>query len=297
MDFSKWLADEDKAPLTVAGYVRDVALYAAWYQGRNGQALTLEALNRWDVNDYKAQLAAERYAKATINRKVEALRAWARWGQETGQLNAEFDALAKVKRERGEGEPAPRWLERDELKRVFKELTLARNAARSEFARMVSARDEAIVVLLRYSGLRVAELCALELADVVVPERGDAALEVRHGKRDKTRLVPLHPEAREALEAWLAMRPQGGNARVFVGKRGEGLEPRAVQRRLEELGRRAKVALTPHALRHTCAKEMLNAGASLVEVQRVLGHADIATTAIYVRPGWNDLRRAVEGQV
>jgi len=293
MEFQTWLADEQgKSTLTVAGYLRDVALYAAWHQGRHGEISTVEKLNRYDVNEYKAALAAEHYAPATINRRVEALRAWVRFGQESGQLNEEFDPLAKVKREALD-EGGPKWLERCEQTRVMKELALERNAARSEFARLLAIRDQAVVVLLRYAGLRVAELCALELVDVALAESGAAVL-VRHGKRDKPRRVPLHEEAREALVEWLAVRPQGGCAAVFTGKRGEPLEPRAVQRRLAEIGRRAKVELTPHVLRHTCAKELLNSGAALTEVRDILGHADIATTAIYVQPGEADLRRAVE---
>jgi len=106
------------------------------------------------------------------------------------------------------------------------------------------------------------------------------------GKGNKTRRVPLNGEARKALKTWLEeSRDEQGS--VFA------LTPSGAYRRLVELGRRAGVEVHPHTLRHTLAKNLVDAGVGLHEVAALLGHSSLNTTRVYVTPGERDLERAV----
>jgi len=123
---------------------------------------------------------------------------------------------------------------------------------------------------------------------------------VRSGKGRKYREIPLHKEARQALAAYLEVRPDGsrgdpGGRPLFLGQRGS-LGERGMQMRLAALGKDAGVEITPHVLRHTFATRLLReAQADLVTVAALLGHSSVATTAIYTQPGEVDLVEAVEG--
>ncbi|HHE71961.1 MAG TPA: hypothetical protein ENL34_06760 [Chloroflexi bacterium] len=118
------------------------------------------------------------------------------------------------------------------------------------------------------------------------------------GKGNKKRTVPLNAEARAALSAWLKVRPETESAALFIGRRGERLGTRAVQRVVARQRSPAGLEnLTPHVLRHTFAKNLVDAGAGLEQVADLLGHSRLETTRIYTRPGRRDLERAVEAIV
>ena len=115
---------------------------------------------------------------------------------------------------------------------------------------------------------------------------------VRWGKGGKRRTVPLNGAARRAVWQWLEVRPEGPS-RLFLGKGGKELTPSGVQQRLGELGRQAGVELTPHTLRHTCAKQSVDAGLSLEKVASILGHESLDTARVYLTPSLADPQEAV----
>jgi len=143
----------------------------------------------------------------------------------------------------------------------------------------VLARDNAVLELLYGSGLRVAELCGLELGDVDTAER----LVRVWGKGSKQRQVPVSPPAARAVAAWLMWRPalmgeDSPAAALFLNRRGHRLGSRDVRRIID---RRSPVPAHPHALRHSFATHLLDNGADLRHVQELLGHASLATTQVY----------------
>lgn len=149
-------------------------------------------------------------------------------------------------------------------------------------------RDRALVELLYSTGLRVRELVALD-----VPERGQDALRVV-GKGDRERIVYVGAEARQALAAWLAVRPAGLPTRaLFVSTNGQRLSVRGVQWVLRERARDARIRhTTPHMLRHSFATHLLNRGCDLRTLQEMLGHADLKTTEIYTHVADEQMRDA-----
>lgn len=288
-DFEKHLADLGRSGNTIRSYSVVVATFKSWYAQTTGQPLDPAALTRADVRDYRQHLqAVERLAPATINFRLSALRAWGAWLLAAGQMAANpTDGITTLK----QVTTAPKWPERRDVAALERELERAVNNARTDTARFLAYRDRAIVLLLSNTGLRVAELCALEPEDLKLSERAGSVL-VRQGKGNKRRTVPVNNEARRALTPWLALRSPEA-AHVFTDLYGVRLQPRGVQFVLQDYGRKAGVSITPHQLRHYLAKSLLDKGVGLVEIAAILGHSKISTTQIYTTPSERDLERAM----
>ena len=160
---------------------------------------------------------------------------------------------------------------------------------------MDALRDEALLNLLLYTGLRVSECADLRVSDVVLNGK-DPRIIVRAGKGRKYREIPLHKTARQPLEAYLAVRPTDRGEALFLGQRG-ALGARGMQFRIAALAEAAGLKdVTPHVLRHTFATRLLReAKVDLVTVAALLGHSSIATTQIYTQPSEGDKAAAVGG--
>jgi len=159
----------------------------------------------------------------------------------------------------------------------------------------LALRDRALMELLYSSGLRLAELCALELGDV---DLRDATVRVT-GKGNKTRIVPVGRHAREALAAWLKHRGQLATpetAAMFVGVRGERIAPRVVQQRLDHWAKVQGIGFKvhPHMLRHSFASHLLESSGDLRAVQELLGHANISTTQVYTHLDFQHLAKTYD---
>jgi site-specific recombinase XerC len=288
-DFRAFLIEAGRSPRTVDGYWRDLALFAKWFEYTNGQALTPQRLTPTDIREYRQRLLnTDKALPATINRRLAALRAYVAWALETNQI--EYSPVASVK---GVDEQtiAPKWLDKQAQARLVREVERALGAAHTPAARRQALRDQAIVLTLLNTGLRISELCALDIDDVTLSER-KGELRVRAGKGLKARTIPLNNTARHVLRAWLAVRGESDTERLFIGKRG-ALQPNAIQRSLAEYGRRAQVELTPHTLRHTFGKNLIDAQVSIEKVAALLGHSNLNTTRLYTLPSQADLDQGV----
>ncbi len=156
-------------------------------------------------------------------------------------------------------------------------------------------RDHAMLELLYSSGLRLAELVALDLGDVDFAERMVRVT----GKGAKTRVIPVGSKATSALQAWLKVRPQqlaSGETAMFTSRTGKRLGRRAVQQRVKQWARRKGIPsdLHPHTLRHSFASHMLESSSDLRAVQELLGHADISTTQVYTHLDFQHLARVYD---
>lgn len=282
--FATWLREQDRSAVTIRGYLNDLARFAEWFWLTHGQDLTPGEITPADVREYRGWLqAVQKASAATVRRRLMALRAYCRWAVQAGYLAADPTAAVKAPRET---ELSPRWLTRQEQWRLVREAERGVNAADTPTRRYQAVRDWALLVLLLHTGLRVSEAAALEVGDVQIGERSGWLL-VRGGKGSKNRKVPLNAEARQALTAWLGQRGEQGGA-LF------GLSARRMQGVLAALGRRAGVAVHPHTLRHTLAKNLVDAGVGLHEVAALLGHSSLNTTRVYITPGERDLEQAVK---
>ncbi|MFP5254968.1 MAG: tyrosine recombinase XerC [Acidimicrobiia bacterium] len=268
------------APRTVAAYGRDLAGFVAWSARETVDAPG--SVDRTLLRRYLAHLAEAGYARRSMARKASALRRYFRWATRRGLVPV--DPSAGLSAPRGDGR-LPRVLRQDELNALLDEPP--RRAV--EDPAPIRARDDAVLEVLYGSGLRVGELCGLQVEDLDL-ERGRATV---WGKGGKQRGVPLSEASVAALRRWLELAEQlpaadaDARAALFRNRRGRRLTARDVHRLLD---RRAAAPTHPHALRHTFATHLLDGGADLRAVQELLGHADLATTQRYTHVSRERLR-------
>lgn len=274
--FEAYLRGRGFSPGSVAVYVGAARRFAAWWEETTGGAFDPAVVTIIDVADYRRHLLNRGRKAATVNANLEALRAFFGWLKESGAV--EVDPTEGVKKVPQERTP-PRWLTRREIG------ALARATQKHG-----TARDRALLALLLHAGLRVSEAVNLRAQDVVIRERS-GYVTIRRGKGGKSREVPLNATARKLLAEYL--NSVSGDW-LFSNKNGGHMTSRAAQKRLKELGRLAGVDVTPHRLRHTFCKMLVDAGESLDKVALLAGHASLDTTAVYTKPGRADLEKAVE---
>jgi len=253
---------------TVLAYRTDLEQFTEW-AGRM-QFDGPERVDRLVLRRYLAYLTTLGRAKRTIARHASALRRYFDWARRRGLIAT--DPSSGLRAPAGEGR-LPRVLDADELG------TLLDAPAPEDEPVWRRLRDDAVLELLYGSGVRVSELCGLDIDALDL--RGAAA--TVWGKGGKERRVPLSEPAIEALRGWLRHRDEAPGAdaaaaALFANERGHRLTPRDVRRILD---RRSASPTHPHALRHTFATHLLDHGADLRVVQELLGHSDVATTQRY----------------
>ena len=238
---------------------------------------------------------AERYAPATANKGLSALRGALKAAWQLGQMGAEdYQTAINVKAVKGSNEdPAGRALPRGEL--------LALLGACAADISPAGIRDGAIIAILYACGPRRSELAALDLTDFTPGEDGAGWLGIRHGKGNKARRVPISNGARDALLDWLTLRgdapgplfvPVNKGGRLTLGQQ---MTAQAIFNLLAKRGTEAKIpAFSPHDMRRTFISDLLDRGADIATVQKLAGHAQVTTTARYDRRGDRAKRAAVD---
>jgi integrase/recombinase XerD len=269
---------------TAGAYAADVTSFASWTCDNTGAAFAVRAVTPTNLLDYKAHLFTVRqYRAATVNRHLASLRKFFLWAEGIG-------LITDLPTEAVKGLP--------ERPRVRKVLT-QRNEDR--LLRVVERdggkRDLAIVLLLLRTGVRVREVCNLHLGELLISEN-HGHIVVRSGKTHKERTIPLIDEVREALAAYLLVRPQIANDHVFIGQRGDPLHSDGVHLIVRKYAQRAGLAgVTPHVLRHSFAKHLLDNGMQVALVSRLLGHARKQTTTIYTQRTVDDVEEVSRQQL
>jgi site-specific recombinase XerD len=294
-EFQHHLQDIDLSSLTTRGYLGDARQFITWFTQTNGETFSLESVTPTDIRAYRQFLQVTKQRKAsTVNRKLAALSALMAWAKIAEKISSNpTDGVKLVK----QTQSAPKWLDKKEqfsLQRAIeKDLQLSKLRYPKRW--VTRRRDASLVQFLFNTGLRLGETIALRLNDVELSERKGSVL-VRMGKGNKQRSVPLNAEARQAIQAWLVVRPQTQCDFVWVAVEdvSVGLSGRAVQRVLYRYGQDAGLnELTPHVARHTFAKNLVDSGVGLEKIASLLGHSSLNTTRIYTTPDEHDLEMAV----
>ena len=256
---------------TVRAYSGDLQSYLDWVKRRQVDPFHV---THAELRGYLAEMSRARYSAATMNRRLSSVRDLYRWLVEEG-VTTEDAAAAIVSPKRAK--TLPRTLTEDEAERLLE-------ACDGRDARDV--RDRAFLELLYATGARISEVSKLDVRDVDL-NQGQVRLE---GKGSKTRIVPIYDLAAERVRSYVLEARPGlaakGNTReeaLFISTRGNRMSADALRTVFE---RRAVAAgidrpVTPHAMRHTFATELLSGGADLRSVQTLRGHADLSTTQIY----------------
>lgn len=271
------------SPATVTAYRRDLAALLAFFEDRFEESREVGLDGR--LEDYldtkllRRFLAAERtrgLAPRSLARRRAAISGFANHLRAQGLLDHNPAALLRTPKRP------------DDLPRPVDVDALGHFLDTPHDGSVLACRDQAILELFYSCGLRLAELSAMDLADLQ-PQRVRVI-----GKGNKPRQVPLGSRARQALEQWLSLRgtlASKGEPALFVGRQGRRLGHRAIQKRVADLARARGLGehLHPHRLRHSFASHLLESSQDLRAVQELLGHANLATTQIYTRLDWQQL--------
>jgi integrase/recombinase XerC len=283
-DFARHLAAErNRSAHTVRAYVTDVV--ALLHHAAGDGVTTLDDLSLTTLRGWLASLRTNGAAHTTLARRAAAVRTFTAWARRDGLVALDVgQRLASPKPHRD----LPDVLRADEAE----SLVTTPPAAGDPLA----LRDRLVLELLYATGIRVSELCGLDVADV---DRGRRVVRV-FGKGAKERAVPYGLPAEKAIDAWLRHgRPElvraTGEPALLVGARGARLQPTAARRIVAAAAHAAGLPHTsPHGLRHSAATHLLEGGADLRSVQELLGHASLSSTQIYTHVSIERLRQAFD---
>jgi integrase/recombinase XerC len=258
---------------SIRGYVGDLESFLAHMERLN--VLEFKDLSIEHIRSWLANMQTTGVARSTLTRRIVSIRAFTNWAATNGWLSSDLGAnLAIPKAHR----TLPEILNVDEAAQVLKALEVKAGEEQSA----INLRDLAILEVLYASGIRVSELCGLNLGDI---DQSRNTLSVI-GKGDRQRVVPLGIPAGKALQNYLSnargefLNNKSADA-VFLGTRGKRIDQRTVREVVYEAMKAVGATMGPHGLRHSAATHLLEGGADLRTVQEILGHASLATTQIY----------------
>ena len=280
-----------QSPHTVSNYRRDLRTLDRLIGELPGD-VSYQTLQTFHIRRFVAQLHASGLGARSLARLLSAWRGFFRWLGERGEVGANpVDGVKAPKRP----QLLPKALSPDEANRL---LDGGRKEANSEAAEesALTLRDLAIFELFYSSGLRLAELVALDVSCLTDIANGEVRV---LGKREKTRIVPVGGKARAAIDGWMTRRveiAEAGEPALFVGQRGRRIHPRVVEERLKQHAQAQglPVGVHPHMLRHSFASHVLQSSGDLRAVQEMLGHASIASTQVYTHLDFQHLARVYD---
>lgn len=317
-------AEAGAAPLTIKADRSALHGFARWWETTQRRPFDPALVVARDAAAWQRHRQVEDGKNArTINGAARALKNFFIWAQARGMVTENpFEGLKPL----AEQESGPRAIPPAAVD------ALLRTVVQEQDTRL-RLRDQAALALLVYAGLRVQELCDLQIRDLDIP---GLSVAVRRGKGGRPRRVPLHRDAVPLLKAYLtllrcpsgvpAIGSEAERARLLLnfdptipGRPARpGVDQRTIQRRLKHYALSAAARLradmphvaldragelddlarqleraTPHTLRHSLARRMLAGGADLAEVKRVLGHSRITTTQMYTEPSEDEVRGAI----
>jgi site-specific recombinase XerD len=260
--FQKWLRRRAPHSSTPIHYASDLELFFS------SSSKTVINVTKQDVDEFIEQSQKRGHATATINRRLAALCSFYRF-----LAMMSDDAPANPVRPRRHfiqvGKRLPRDVKDQDLTRLF--------------AVIDSRRDRAMFLLMLRCGLRVGEVRNLSMSDLYLYSvSGSLPRLWLHGKGDKERVAYLSSQAMNALEAWLEIRPNGNEPAVFTNRSGKRLTVTGIQLQLASYCQHAGVWITCHQLRHTFGRHLVEARVPVPTIQKLMGHARIRTTEIYL---------------
>jgi integrase/recombinase XerD len=257
---------------TVASYQLDLKKYHAFLTAKNTDFLSF---SKADIVDFIQKLRDENYSAASICRFISTIKGLCKYLLVENRITEDpSENLQSPKR----WERLPKAISIADVK------TLLESGHPNNLSEPVVNRDYVMFELLYSSGLRVSELISLKLEDISF----DAGFLRVMGKGSKERIVPLHMRALGMLKRYVSLkRPEilrkKSSPYLFITRRGGPMTRQRFWQTMKKLGRRTGLDISPHTMRHSFATHLLEGGADLRSLQKLLGHADISTTQIYTK--------------
>ncbi len=290
--FERWLKGEKRASVyTLRNYSATLERFDDFMSSFHGKEITLEHLSRFETRDFRAFLAERRndgLAPPSIKLELSALKTFYAFLRKRADI--ENDAITVMRGPKAK-ERLPRPVSADDAEALISAAQTLKTTSGKE--NWEQARDAALITLLYGVGLRISEALSLRWSDAPLGE----TLRIK-GKGAKTRMVPVVPAARDAIDAYVALCPYGGEEDnpLFFSTRGKALSATLAQRTMAKL--RSALGLpdsaTPHALRHAFATHLLSAGGDLRSIQELLGHSSLAATQRYTKIDRDSLLRVFD---
>jgi site-specific recombinase XerD len=279
-----WYLDAEKgySDYTIVSYRSDLRQWLMYLSERDAPPDT-DGITVSVMRGFVQMLHQRKLAPATIGRRIHCLRSF--WNYLLGFGYVERNPCRRVSVPKREHR-LPVVLSAEECRGLLEGTA----SGRYSFCR---TRDYAVITLLLYTGLRRSECLGLTLDDVDVSQ---GWVSVRRGKDNKSRLLPLADEPREGLTEWLEIRPAVGHDHLFTDRLGRPLGPKGIQglfRKAVEASGLRRPGLTLHKLRHSFATMLLESGCDLASIPKLLGHASLETTSVYLHVEMSRLREAV----
>ena len=270
------------SPHTLSNYQRDLKSLAEYCAQQSIDDAGL--LNEAHIRQWVSQMHRRGLAGGSIQRSLSAIRSYFNYlGRERGQQHNPAVSVQAPRKPR----KLPKTLDADQVNKYLQ----------FEPGSDIALRDSAIAELFYSSGLRLAELVAVNLGDI---DPSSQLLTVT-GKGNKTRTVPVGTVALSAIDQWLGVRPTTATSddaakALFTSNRGSRISVRSIQARLKLQGRKSGMHqdIHPHMLRHSFASHMLESSGDLRAVQELLGHANISTTQIYTHLDFQHLAKVYD---
>lgn len=270
---------------SVRGYVSDLESFLKHIEKLG--ISEFKDLRLTHIRSWLAELQSHDASRATLARRIVSMRAFTYWASSQGWIEADYGASLAIPKAQHH---LPEVLDIADTETVIASM----EQKVGEEPSLINVRNLAIIEVLYASGLRVSELCGLNLRSIDTHRNTLTVI----GKGDKERTVPIGEPAMAALQNYLSRRSEwvnekSGNA-IFLGSRGDRINQRTVRDVVYDAMSAVGSHMGPHGLRHTAATHLLEGGADLRTVQEILGHSSLATTQIYTHVSPERLQRAYE---
>ena len=265
-------AEKGLSKNTATSYQLDLKKFQAFLTAKNADFLSF---SKADIVDFVQKLRDENYSAASICRFISTIRGLCKYLLVERRITEDPSENLQAPKK---WERLPKAISIEDVKRLL-EASYA-----DTLSKPVANRDYVMFELLYSSGLRVSELISLRLEDISF----DAGFLRVIGKGSKERIVPLHMRALERLKRFISLeRPEilrkRNSSYLFITRRGGPMTRQRFWQTMKKLGKRTGLDISPHTMRHSFATHLLEGGADLRSLQKLLGHADISTTQVYTK--------------
>ncbi len=275
-DYEKHLRETDRAS-SVKSYLGDIRRFIGWGTEKY-DSFNIQGISPLDIVEYRQRLQDKGRKPGTVNRALISIKIFFNWL--TKEKIVRDNPAEDINQVAVATKPLPKWLNRNQ------QASLVR-AVRDKG----SLRNEAIVFIMLHVGLRVSEVCALGRGDIIISERA-GRITVRTGKGNKYREVPLNKTVRRILSRWLIENPEGP---LFPNRHKKAIGERGVFNLVTDYAYAAELEdVTPHTLRHTFCKNLIDMGVPIDQVALMAGHSSLEVTRRYTVPSMKDLEIAIE---
>ena len=275
-------AEKASSPLTVQAYRADMKSFVGFLE-REGVIPEVPNVTPTVLRNYLIDMTRRGLKASSRARRLHALRSFWRYLVTTDVVTSNpCDRLATPRRVK----PIPEYLTPDECQALL-------DATEEQYYSLLAVRDRAVLSVLVYCGLRRREVLNLRMGDIDLANR---TLKVIRGKGNRSRVVPLTDHPAEAIGEWLDARPTKEHDVLFTGRDGRPLQPHGLNDAFHRAATGAGVArpgVSLHTLRHSFATMLLHSQVDLFSLQKLLGHASIESTAVYLHVDMTRLRAAV----